>query len=39
MLKMGGMEVQIPELKPFMRAMIKAQEEAQDIFKETFSEE
>jgi hypothetical protein len=28
MLKMGGMEVQIPELKPFMRAMIKAQEEA-----------
>jgi hypothetical protein len=32
------MEVQIPELKPFMRAMIKAQEEAPDIFKETFTE-
>ena len=38
MLKMGGMMVQIPELKPFMKAMIKAQSEAPDIFKETFME-
>ena len=38
MLKMGGMMVQIPELKPFMKSMIKAQSEAPDIFKETFME-
>ena len=38
MLKMGGMMVQIPELKPFMRAMMKAQSEASGIFKETFTE-
>lgn len=38
MLKMGGMKVQIPELKSFMKAMIKAQEEAPDIFKEIFAE-
>jgi len=38
MLKMGGMMVQIPELKPFMRAMMKAQLEAPDIFKEVFTE-
>jgi hypothetical protein len=38
MLKMGGMMVQIPELSPFMRAMIKAQSEAPDIFKGTFME-
>ncbi len=38
MLKMGGMMVQIPELSPFMKAMIKAQGEASEIFKETFTE-
>ena len=38
MLKMGGMEVEIPELKPFMRAMLKAQSEASEIFEETFDE-
>jgi hypothetical protein len=38
MLKQGGMMVQIPELKPFMKAMFKAQSEAQEIFKETFME-
>ena len=38
MLKMGGMMVQIPELSPFMKAMMKAQSEAPDIFKETFME-
>ena len=38
MLAQGGMMVQIPELKPFMRAMVKAQSEAPGIFKETFME-
>lgn len=38
MLAQGGLMVQIPELKPFMRAMLKAQSEAPDIFKETFME-
>ena len=38
MLKMGGMEVEIPELKPFMRSMLKAQSEASEIFEETFGE-
>lgn len=38
MLAQGGMMVEIPELKPFMRAMMKAQAEAPDIFKETFTE-
>ena len=38
MLKMGGMEVEIPELKPFMNAMITAQNKAPDIFKKKFTE-
>jgi hypothetical protein len=38
MLKMGGMEVEIPELKPFMKAMLKAQSGASEIFTETFDE-
>lgn len=38
MLEKGGLMVQIPELKPFMRAMLKAQSEAPEIFKETFME-
>lgn len=38
MLKMGGMEVEIPELKPFMKSMLKAQSEAPEIFEETFGE-
>lgn len=37
MLKKGGLMVQIPELSPFMKAMLKAQSEASDIFKETFA--
>ena len=36
MLKKKGMVVQIPELKPFMRAMLKTQSKAPDIFKEKF---
>jgi hypothetical protein len=38
MLKQGGMMIEIKESKPFMRAMIKSQAEAPDIFKETFTE-
>ena len=38
MVKMGGIEVEIPELKPFMRAMITAQEAAAEIFKKNFEE-
>lgn len=38
MLKMGGLQVKIPELSPFMKAMLKAQTQAAEIFKETFSE-
>ena len=38
MLKMGGMKVKIPKLKPFMRAMIVAQNNAADIFKKKFKE-
>ena len=38
MLAKRGMMVQIPELKPLMKAMLKAQSEAPDIFKETFME-
>ena len=38
MLKQGGMMVQIPELSPFRKAMLKVQTEASDIFKEAFSE-
>ena len=38
MLKQGGLEVQIPELSPFMKSMLKAQSEASEIFKETFME-
>ncbi len=38
MLKMGGMEVEIPELKPFMNAMLVVQSKVEDIFKKKFSE-
>lgn len=38
MLKRGGLEVEIPELAPFRKAMLKAQSEASEIFKETFTE-
>jgi len=38
MLDMGGMEVEIPELKPFMTAMLKAQAESNGIFKKTFGD-
>jgi hypothetical protein len=38
MLKMGGMKVEIPELKPFMNAMLVAQSKAEDIFKKKLSE-
>ena len=38
MLSMQGIEVSTPELKPFLRGMEKAQSEASEIFKETFSE-
>ena len=38
MLAMGGLMVSTPELKPFLRGMEKAQSEASEIFKETFSE-
>ena len=38
MLKMGGMMVEIPELKPFMKSMLKAQSEASEIFSEIFKE-
>lgn len=38
MLEKGGLLVQIPELKPFLRAMLKVQDEASDIFKEIFAE-
>ena len=38
MLKQGGMMVQIPELSPFMKAMLKARGEAPDIFRGVFSE-
>ncbi len=38
MEKMGGMMVEIKESKPFIRAMLKSQSEAEDIFKEIFSE-
>lgn len=38
MLKQGGMMIEIKESKPFMRAMLHAQSEASEIFKETFTE-
>lgn len=38
MLKQGGMEVEIPELKPFMSAMLTTQSKAENIFKKKFSE-
>jgi len=38
MLAQGGLMVEIPELKPFMKAMLKAQSGASEIFAETFDE-
>lgn len=38
MLKQGGLQVEIPELMPFRKAMLKAQAEAPGVFKEAFME-
>jgi len=38
MLAMGGIEVEIKESQPFMKAMLKIQNEAEEIFTEVFRE-